>query len=100
MPPGRSRRGSGFVQSAARAVMRPWSGSAEDCSRAPARPQAVRFQASFAAVQRRPAGGILLSDAPRRGGAVAKVVGIRGWRNLRVVPQAKTGVGAPAEITP
>jgi len=33
-------------------------------------------------------------------GAVANVVGIRGWRNLRLVPQAKTGVGAPAEITP
>ena len=33
-------------------------------------------------------------------GAVAEVVGICGWRNLRLVQTARTGVGAPAEITP
>ena len=33
-------------------------------------------------------------------GAVAEVVGICGWRNLRLVQAARTGVGAPAEITP
>ena len=33
-------------------------------------------------------------------GAVAEVVGIWGWRNLRLVQSARTGVGAPGEITP
>ena len=33
-------------------------------------------------------------------GAVWEVVGIRGWRNLRLVQVASTGVGAPGEITP
>ena len=34
------------------------------------------------------------------GGAVGEVVGIGGWRNLRLVQTASTGVGAPGEITP
>src|SRR4051794_12026632 len=33
-------------------------------------------------------------------GAVAAMVGMRGRRNLRLVQQAVTGVGAPGEITP
>jgi len=33
-------------------------------------------------------------------GAVGEVVGIRGWRNLRLVQAASTGVVAPGEITP
>ena len=38
--------------------------------------------------------------AGRHDGAVAEVVGIRGWRNLRLVQPARAGVVAPAEITP
>jgi hypothetical protein len=33
-------------------------------------------------------------------GAVGRVVGIWGWRNLRLVQPARAGVVAPAEITP
>jgi hypothetical protein len=33
-------------------------------------------------------------------GAVGEVVGIGGWRNLRLVQPARAGVVAPAEITP
>jgi hypothetical protein len=39
-------------------------------------------------------------ESEREYGAVGEVVGIGGWRNLRLVQTASTGVGAPGEITP
>ena len=43
-----------------------------------------------------PNGSLALPDEA----GVGRVVGIWGWRNLRLVQPARAGVVAPAEITP